>query len=91
MPGPIITASDAKKAYKNKGVKSEGSNVSLKNSSGKRVSVAGNAKVYHRGNGNFGLYTETADKKRVSRGSTILISKTSFFLEFLLFLQTSSL
>lgn len=70
MPGPIITASDAKKAYKNKGVKSEGSKVSLKNSSGKRVKVAGNAKVYHRGNGNFGLYTETADKKRMSSGST---------------------
>ncbi len=70
MPGPIITASDAKKAYKGKGVKSEGSKVSLKNSSGKRVNVAGNTKVYHRGNGNFGLYTETADKKRVSRGST---------------------
>ncbi|WP_321417215.1 hypothetical protein [uncultured Methanomethylovorans sp.] len=70
MPGPIITASNAKKAYKNKGVKPEGSNVSLKNSSGKRVKVAGNAKVYHRGKGNFGLYTETADKKRISSGST---------------------
>jgi hypothetical protein len=44
MPGPIITASDAKKAYKNKGVKSEGSNVSLKNSSGKRVKVPGTRK-----------------------------------------------
>ena len=70
MPWPIMTASNAKKAYKGKGVKSEGGQVSLKNSSGKRVKVAGNAKVYHRGNGNFGLYTETADKKRISSGST---------------------
>lgn len=70
MPSPIVTASDAKKAYKHKGVKPEGSRVSLKNSSGKRVKVDGNAKVYHRGHGNFGLYTETADRKRVSSGST---------------------
>lgn len=70
MPGPIITASDAKQTYKHKGVKPEGTHVSLKNSSGRRVKVAGNTKVYHRGNGNFGLYTEPADRKRLSSGST---------------------
>jgi hypothetical protein len=70
MPGPIMTASDAKKTYKGKGIKSEGGKISIKNSSGNRVKVQGNTKVYHRGKGKFGLYTETRDKKRSSRGAT---------------------
>lgn len=70
MPGPIMTASQAKKTYKGMGIKSKGGKVQLKNSSGKTVNVQGNTKVYHRGNGKFGLYTETRDKKRRSAGYT---------------------
>lgn len=65
-----MTAGQAKKTYKGKAIKKAGSKISIKNSSGNRVKVASNTKVYHRGNGNFGLYTATADKKRSSSGST---------------------
>ena len=70
MPGRIMTAQQAAKAHKGRGITKKGNKVSLKNSDGRRVTVGKNDKVYHRGKGKFGRYSTKADAKRVSRGAT---------------------
>lgn len=72
MPGRIMTAQQASKTHKGRGITKKGNKVSLKNSDGRRVTVGKNDKVYHRGKGKFGRYSTKADAKRVSRGATNL-------------------
>ena len=69
MPGPILTAGNAAKKYKGKGIKRSGSKVTLKNSSGKKVTVQSGANVYHRGKGKFGIYSTTRDANRFEEGT----------------------
>jgi len=77
MPGRIMTAQQAAKEYKQ--VEKRGNMVFLKNSTGKNISVSKNTKVYHRGNGKFGLYSSTRDKKRASKGLNQLSPKTKSY------------
>jgi len=69
-----MTAQQAIKEYgkRFKSIKLHGNNVSLKNSMGKTITVSKNTKVYHRGNGEFGVYSATADAKRYSKGAHTL-------------------
>lgn len=69
MPGRIMTAATAKKEYGFKSIKRNGDRVTLKNSSGDKVTVSSGTNVYHRGNGNFGIYSTPRDKERHSAGS----------------------
>jgi hypothetical protein len=70
MPGKIMTAKQAAKIYGGKySIRSVGKVVMLKNSDGRTVQVKPSHKVYHRGNGKFGLYTTEADQKRRSSGA----------------------
>lgn len=66
MPGRIMSAQQAKKEYGKdfKSIKKSGSNITLKNSAGKKVSVSKNTKVYHRGHGDFGIYSHAEDNDR---------------------------
>ena len=64
MPGPILTAAEAKKTYGFRSIKRSGDKVTLKNSGGKKVTVSSGARVYHRGHGNFGIYSTERDEKR---------------------------
>ncbi len=58
----------AQKAAKEYGLKRKGNKVIMKNSSGKKIEVDKNMKVYHRGRGRFATYSNARDKKRQSRG-----------------------
>lgn len=66
MPGAIMTANAAVNKYGSRfrGMRRVGGKVKLKNSSGKTVTVGKSTPVYHRGNGNFGIYSAAADRKR---------------------------
>lgn len=65
MPGRIMSAQHAKKEYpKIKSIRKSGNNVTLKNSGGKQVTVSKNTRVYHRGHGKFGIYSQSEDKAR---------------------------
>lgn len=72
-----MTAQQAVKEYgkRFKSIKQIGNNVTIKNSMGKKVTLSKNTKVYHRGRGRFGIYSATADAKRISRGATTLGGK----------------
>lgn len=71
MPGRIMTAQQAVKEYRTrfKSIKRIGNNVTLKNSMGAKTTVSKNTKVYHRGRGNFGIYSAAMDAKRIRRGA----------------------
>ena len=72
-----MSAGQAKKEYggKYKSIKTKGSSITLKNSSGTSRDVGKNQKVYHRGNGNFAEYSTARDMKKISRGATTLSGK----------------
>lgn len=74
MPGPIMSAQQAAKVY---GLIKKGNKVIMKNSSGTRIEVDKNAKVYHRGNKNFAVYSSAGDRKRQSRGVNQLAARKS--------------
>src|SRR6056297_559992 len=80
MPGRLMTAQQAKKEYgkKYKSIKSKGNSVTLKNSEGKKTTVGKNAKVYHRGKGNFGVYSQAKDKKVSASGVNQRFGKGSY-------------
>lgn len=71
MPGPIRKAKTAFNVYGDKypSMKKKGDKIELKNSSGRKVRVDEDDRVYHRGRGNFGLYTTDADRARHSKRS----------------------
>lgn len=70
MPGRIMSAQEAKKEYtKIRSIKKKGNNITLKNSAGKKTTVSKNTRVYHRGHGNFGIYSNAVDKARYNRRS----------------------
>ena len=73
MPGRIMSAQEALKEY-DRGSK-KGNTITLKNSSGKRRQVDKNARVYHRGKGNFAEYSAKRDSDIVARGATTLGGK----------------
>ena len=77
MPGRIMSAQQAKKEYgtKFRSIRKKGSEISLKNSQGKKISVNKNTKVYHRGKGNFGVYSRSGDAARHRRGAKDRIGK----------------
>lgn len=65
MPGRIMTAQEAKKEYtKVRSITKKGNNITLKNSVGKKTTVSKNTRVYHRGHGNFGIYSNARDRAR---------------------------
>ena len=74
MPGRIMTAQQAVIEYgkRFKSIKRIGNNVTMKNSMGKKITVSKNTRVYHRGRGNFGIYSAKRDANRISRGATTL-------------------
>jgi len=70
MPGRIMTAQQAKKEYpKMKSITKSGNNITMKNSSGKKVTVSKNTRVYYRGKGKFGVYSRAEDNARYNRRS----------------------
>jgi hypothetical protein len=58
----------AQQAAKEYGLTKKGNKVIMKNSCGTRIEVDKNAKVYHRGNKNFAVYSNARDKKRQAKG-----------------------
>ena len=70
MPGKIMTAAKTKTEYGFKSIKRSGDQVKIRNSAGKTVTVGAGANVYHRGNGNFGIYSAARDQARHSKGSS---------------------
>ena len=72
-----MTAQRAVKEYgkRFKSIKLSGNNVTIKNSMGAKVTVSKNTRVYHRGRGNFGIYSTRRDMDKVSRGATALRGK----------------
>lgn len=80
MPGRIMSAQQAKKKYGSsfKSIKKSGNNVTLKNSSGKKVSVSKNTEVYHRGHGDFGIYGHARDAARYKRGARDRVGKGAY-------------
>jgi signal peptidase I len=78
MPGRIMTAQQAKREYKKfRSIKKRGNTITLKNSSGEKVTVNKNARVYHRGHGKFGLYSNADDAKRYKPGAIDRVGKGS--------------
>lgn len=75
-----MSAQQAKKEYGShfKSIKKSGSNITLKNSTGKKVSVSKNTKVYHRGHGEFGLYSHSDDAARYKRGARDRVGKGGY-------------
>ena len=69
MPGPILTAAEAKKTYGFRSIKRNGDRITLKNSGGTKITVPSGARVYHRGHGNFGIYSTTRDANRFEEGT----------------------
>jgi len=63
-----MKASEAKKIYDYPSMSSQGRSITLKNSDGRKVNVAGSQEVYMRGKGNFGIYSESRDAHRKSTG-----------------------
>lgn len=76
IPGPIMSAQKAAKEY---GLTRKGNKVIMKNSSGKTIMVDKNAKVYHRGNKNFAVYSNARDKKRQSKGVNQISARSPSF------------
>lgn len=66
----------AQQAAKEYGLKKKGNKVMMKNSSGSSVEVDKNAKVYHRGNKNFAVYSNARDKQRQAKGINQLSPKS---------------
>jgi len=69
MVGRIMPATKAKQEYGFDSIRKKGEQIALRNTSGKPVTVNPSQLVYHRGNENFGIYSETRDKHRISSGS----------------------
>lgn len=68
MVGKIMSAKKAKEHYGFDSMLQAGKDISLRNTSGKRVEVGANNPVYHRGNENFGIYSSIRDAHRISSG-----------------------
>jgi len=80
MPRPIRKAKRALDLYGDKysSMKKKGDKIELKNSSGRKVRVDEDDRVYHRGHGNFGLYTTEADRARHSKRSKDYVGTGSY-------------
>ncbi len=75
-----MSAQQAKRVYGAyfKSIQKSGNRVILKNSSGKKVSVSKNTEVYHRGHGEFGIYSHAEDAARYKRGAKDRVGKGGY-------------
>jgi len=75
-----MTAQQAAKEYgkRFRSIKKSGSDVILKNSMGNEITVPKNTKVYHRGKGCFGLFSQRRDSKQSAKGLGQRFGKGSY-------------
>jgi hypothetical protein len=69
IPGPIMTVSEAVGRYPGKFLSLGNGRYEMRNTDGRKITVTGSQRVYHRGNGRFAPYTAELDEKRKSAGA----------------------